>query len=323
MTDAQAQAVAAEALAHWGGARQAPRLIANRENAVFRVTLADGARVALRLHRAGYQTHAAVRSELRWMRLLADAGFRCCVPVATKAGALTVQVGGRVVSMLGWLDGAPLGASGVTPASDKAQQVALFARLGAMIAQLHAFTDALMLPDGFVRPCWDENGLIGETPLWGRFWDSPALVPPERDLLARARDTARGELAAFRREGADFGLIHADILRENVLADQSGLALIDFDDCGFGFRMYDLGVALTQNIGEPHAAALSAALISGYRGERTLPDHAVRRLDMFIMLRTFASCGWIMTRAARDHEEQRRFAQRAVDCARAFLNGRD
>ncbi len=323
MTDEQAHAVAVAALADWGGAKHPPQLIGNRENAVFRAQLADGAHVALRLHRPGYQSDAAIRSELVWMQLLAGSGFRCCAPVATLSGALTARSHGLVVSAVGWLNGAPLGASGVALTGSKAQQVGLFTALGAMIARLHTATDELALPAGFVRPCWDEDGLLGRTPLWGRFWENPTLAATERELLLQARDRARDELAAFRRDGADFGLIHADVLRENVLIDAAGLALIDFDDCGFGFRIYDLGAALSQNLQEPHAPTLSRALISGYQSARDLPDHAISRLQMFIMLRAFASCGWIMSRVAPGDPRKRQFAQRAVGCASNFLSGCD
>ena len=135
MTDEQAHAVAVAALADWGGAKHPPQLIGNRENAVFRAQLADGAHVALRLHRPGYQSDAAIRSELVWMQLLAGSGFRCCAPVATLSGALTARSHGRVVSAVGWLNGAPLGASGVALTGSKAQQVGLFTALGAMIAR--------------------------------------------------------------------------------------------------------------------------------------------------------------------------------------------
>ena len=323
MTDEQALALATKAVADWGGAAHPQRLIGISENAVFEVTLRDGAHVALRLHRPGYQTHAAIRSELAWMQLLAGAGFRCCTPVPTLSGSLTVQVGGRVVSAVGWLDGAPIGESGVRLTGGEATQVGLFEGLGAMIARLHTATDELVLPADFERPSWDEDGLLGQSPLWGRFWENPALEAPEQDLLLQAREKAARELSDFRSEGADFGLIHADVLRENVLMSEAGLVLIDFDDCGFGFRLYDLGVALVQSLGDAQGAMFRKTLIAGYRRERDLPDHATSRLQMFVMLRAFASCGWINSRAAPGDARQRLFAQKALDCANDFLRASD
>ena len=52
-------------------------------------------------------------------------------------------------------------------------------------------------PTGFRRHAWDAAGLIGEQPLWGRFWELAALTPGQKDLLDRARALIAGGLAAY------------------------------------------------------------------------------------------------------------------------------
>ena len=319
MTDSQAHEAAERAVAQWGGAQAPPRLVAKRENAVFEVILKDGQHVALRLHRPGYQAEGAIKSELAYMFLLAMSGFRCPSPVATQAGELVAQADGHFVSAVRWLYGTPIGAAQKPLEGNPDQQQALLHALGALLAKLHNTTDKLDLPKNYQRPAWDEEGLLGEVPLWGRFWQNPALTLQERDMLLDVRTKAVEALAEYRRKGADFGLIHADALRENVLMDEAGLALIDFDDCGFGFRMYDLGVALSQNDDEPEAERLEAALLAGYGEHRTLPDHAERLLPMFRLLRALASCGWIIGRASRNDPRLGYYAARAVKQAKAFL----
>lgn len=73
---AQAEAMARAALAYWGGEVSAPKLINIRENIVFQVWLRDGMVAALRLHRPGYQSRAAIEAELIWTERLAEAGMR-------------------------------------------------------------------------------------------------------------------------------------------------------------------------------------------------------------------------------------------------------
>ncbi|WP_343080531.1 phosphotransferase enzyme family protein [Ostreiculturibacter nitratireducens] len=314
-----ALALAREALEHWGGARDEPCFVKLRENLVFDVTLTDGTRAALRLHRPGYQSRAAIGAELDWTGRLAVAGLRVPRPVPTRSGSFTAEAGGRVASAVSWLEGTALGAAGEPLGGTASDQARTMRALGALLARLHSATDRLELPDGFPRPAWDEEGLLGEAPLWGRFWENPALSMTERGILAEARDKARNELEAFRIEGADFGLIHADVLRENVLSGPSGLSLIDFDDSGHGFRMYDLGTALVQNLEETALPQLAAALIAGYRAERPLPEHAARRLPLFTALRAFASAGWIVTRMPPGDPRQRFYAERALRMARIVL----
>ncbi|MEL6587668.1 MAG: phosphotransferase, partial [Pseudomonadota bacterium] len=93
----------------WGQVDEAPRLIAQRENAVYEVVV-DGQRMALRHHRAGYQTRTAIESELRWTARMADIGFPCPAPVAALDGAyLRAVPGGSHASAVTWVDGGAIG----------------------------------------------------------------------------------------------------------------------------------------------------------------------------------------------------------------------
>ncbi len=316
-----ALAQARAALAFWGGTQGAPRAVKVRENMVFEARLASGAHVALRLHRPGYQSRAAIEAELLWTGRLAAAGMAVPEPVLALDGALTAQAGDRVASVVGWLDGVALGSADEPLAGDLAEQAHKMAALGAMVADLHNRTDALGLGAGLERPSWDAAGFCGEAPLWGRFWESPALDPEEQALMRAAREMAATELAAVLGEAADYGLIHADVLRENVLLRPEGMALIDFDDAGYGFRLYDLGTALVQACEEPGLGAQAEALVRGYRGARALSDAAAARLPLFVALRSFASSGWIVSRTTPDDPRLRLYARRALRMARHLLDG--
>ncbi|MEM8957004.1 MAG: phosphotransferase [Pseudomonadota bacterium] len=312
----QAASTAAEA---WGGAEGTPRLVLNRENAVLDVRLRSGWRGALRLHRPGYQTREAIRSELRWMESLADAGFACPWPLRTQDEDFIYHTQtGQVVSMLQWLDAAPIGPVERTCASAADTRTALYGDLGALLADLHLTAD-LTAPRDLIRPSWDARALCcSEAPLWGRFWTHPALDQDEADLLRAARDAARNRLMELGTDGT--GLIHADVLQENVLRKDHQLYLIDFDDCGHGYRHYDLATALIQHVDSPEYEALTSALWTGYvDAGGPLPDSARADLPMFVMLRAMASAGWIIDRAPADDPRQSAYAARAVNLARAFL----
>ena len=41
------------------------------------------------------------------------------------------------------------------------------------------------------------DGLVGETPLWGRFWEHPVASPEQRATLIRARDALRERLVGL------------------------------------------------------------------------------------------------------------------------------
>jgi Ser/Thr protein kinase RdoA (MazF antagonist) len=298
------EAEAAAAL--WGG--KIVRLIKHRENAVFEMALPQG-RAALRLHRMGYQSAVAIRSELWWAGALADAGIAVPAPQAALSGeTLVTLTNGRHCSAIAWVAGQPLGEAGVPYTDDLETLTARHRALGKLMAQVHAATAQLTLPDWFTRSHWDADGLTGDDPFWGRFWEHPLLTKPEATALIAARDYLRGWLQAL--PAPDLGPIHADVLRENVLVDGSRLSLIDFDDSGIGYRLYDLGTTMSQNIDEPHYAAIRDALISGY-GQATIAE-----VEHFTLARTMVSVGWTAPRVPLDDPVHRRHIDRALRWSR-------
>lgn len=318
-TTQSAQALAMAALPYWGTPVGLPRLVSIRENVVFDATLAGIGRVALRLHRPGYQSKASIEAELVWSGQLAGAGLRVPEPVRTRRGALTVRVGDRRSSVVRWLPGEPIGSAEMRLAGTAKAQNALMASVGRLIASLHDATDRLDLAGRMPRPVWDADGFLGDRPLWGPFWSNPAFTEEEMRLIDEARQAARLMMPA--RAEADFGLIHADVLRENVLDDRGCLSLIDFDDSGWGYRLYDLATALVQSLEEPCLRDIAGGLVAGYAETRPLPANVDALLPLFVMLRTSASAGWIATRASADDPRQRFYAERAVRMARHVLGG--
>lgn len=320
--------IAAAAARSWATDGAPPGLIKNRENAVFRAALADGTPAVLRIHRPGYHGEAALRSELQWMTALADAGLPVPRPIETAAGDRLVRCGGgarsgeRFADMLQWIDGGQLGATGVPLQRDDTALKAVFADLGAVMARLHNVSDGWPPPPDFYRPAWDHAGLLGDNPFWGRFWENDALTADERALIDAARRRAGSDLAEFAAYG-DYGLIHADMVRENVLVKDDRVHIIDFDDAGFGWRLFDIATALHRNRDEPAYPLIRAALIDGYRGERELGDRDLAALPLFLLLRSFTYLGWIVPRRgeAGAAERQRRFIATACEDARNYVNG--
>lgn len=302
-------------LAEWGLGDAPCHLIAARENQVFRIETPDGP-AALRLHRAGYRSRAALRSELDWMAELARGGLSVPTPRPTPDGRLCVEADGVVADILSWVNGAPMGADGRLAPLDEAP--ATYRALGREMARLHDLSDAWTLPEGFVRPRWDLDGFVGDTPLWGRFWDNPLLTCDQAARLAEARDLAREKLT----HGAptDFGLIHADLVPENVILSEGGPVLIDFDDGGWGYRAFDLATVANRALRETGSAALIDALLDGYTSRR-LFDPA--DLPLFQALRSFTYVGWIIPRLREAGAEARaiRFIAMADRMARQLIDG--
>ncbi|WP_448956697.1 phosphotransferase [Labrys neptuniae] len=292
---------AGEALQHWPAPAQQPALLKYRENAVFRIVLADGEPAALRLHRAGYHSEAALQSELAWMTALRQGGLAVPASIPAADGRHLIALASRDrfaaqhADVVAWIEGVPLGQSGKPLAQPAEKQTDLFFRIGAAMAAMHDLADTWQPPHGFHRPRWDGEGLVGESPLWGRFWDCAGLSDQARTALSALRIRLQRALAKHA-DGLDYGLIHADLVRENVFVTDEGVAFIDFDDCGYGFRLFDLATALLKNRREPIYPALERALIAGYRSRRALSEESLALLPLFLALRSLTYIGWLAQR---------------------------
>lgn len=328
-TVADVAELARRALEHWGVRDGEPQLLKYRENAVFRVRLPDGQPAAMRIHRLGYHSDAALRSELQWMTFLQSAGVATPSPVPTQSGdpfvlvSTPASVQPRQADCLSWLEGRAVGARGVPLAYTNEQARQVFTAIGRSIAHMHNVSASWTPPAGFARHAWDFDGFFGSNPTWGRFETSPFLDGPRRELVLQARDMAVKALSEHERSARNFGLIHSDLVRENVLIHEGTVRIIDFDDCGHGWHMYDLAVALYQNREEAIYPLIEAALLDGYRQERELTHADVAAMPLFAALRAFAFLGWVQSRIEGDitRDVGLRMSNIAADVVIAYLRG--
>ena len=94
-------------------------------------------------------------------------------------------------------------------------------------------------------------------------------------------------------DGADqIGLIHADLHLGNVLFSRDDARVIDFDDCGFGYWLYDIAVSLWELRHRDDYGQFRAALIEGYARHRPPPCADLGHLDDFIAARDVAFGLW-------------------------------
>ena len=294
--------LAIKALAQWGVTNCEPKLLKYRENAVYKVRTADGRPAALRLHRYGYHSDAELASELTWMTALRSAGLSVPNIVSANEGAPFVTVSipeipePRQVDMLEWLDGEAFGSLEQGLNKDIKDVSTAFNWVGAMAGRMHNQAEAWSPPAGFTRHAWDIDGLVGEQPFWGRFWELGSLKSSERELLERAKARARDDLQALGKSPSNYGLIHADLLTDNIILGLDNVKVLDFDDSGFGWHLFEIATILLFLRGEENYEQILASVVQGYRSVRSLSDEQLSRLPLFLLVRSFTYLGWIHTR---------------------------
>lgn len=265
------------------------------ENATYRVDSTDGRRIVLRVHRTGYHTREAILSELAWVRSLREDGVVSTAPVVpTPDGREVVVVrhpGGeeRHVVAFEWMDG-------VHPPEDRL--VDDFSQLGAITARLHAHAKTWQQPPGFTRFTWDYDTSLGDRGHWGRWQDGLGMGTPELDVLGRCSDLLRRRLEAFGKGPERFGLVHADMRLANLLVDGPHVGVIDFDDCGSSWYLYDLGSSLSFIEHLPIVPELIDSWVTGYQTVAALPAAEVAELPTFVMLRRLLLVAWIGSHSA-------------------------
>ena len=188
--------------------------------------------------------------------------------------------------------------SGAEP--DEGDLVDSFEGLGEITAKIHNHSIGWTRPTDYERLDWDFDHLIGQTPYWGDWTQAPALDAERTNLLADLAALIRNRLEIYGQGPDRFGLIHADMRLANLLVDGPQTKVIDFDDCGLGWFLYDFATALSFMEERPDVPELTRSWVTGYTQERPLPPHDLAEIPTLLMLRRMAIMAWIGSHAETD-----------------------
>jgi len=270
----------------------AARLINVSENATYLVEADGGYRSVLRVHREDYHTERAIECELLWMEALNGSNTVVTPNVIAGCDGREVQKAGlpgvlneRFMVLFEFVEG-------VQP-DETLDLVGPFEELGEIAAKTHIQSIGWDRPQPFERLTWDTEAIYGANATWGDWREGPKVDGAIRDVLERVEATVRSRLEAFGKGPERYGLIHADMRLANLLIDDGSTRLIDFDDCGFGWFLYDFAAGISFIEDDPQIPAMRDAWVRGYRKFRDMSDDEEREIDSFVMLRRMALLAWI------------------------------
>jgi Ser/Thr protein kinase RdoA (MazF antagonist) len=270
------------------------------ENATYRIEAPDGRLWALRIHRDGYHSREAIASELAWLMDLRASGTAITPrPVEGRDGELIQQMGHprmarpRHVVLSEWESGTEPGIhDDLAPA---------FETLGEIAARMHLHVRSWKQPSGFTRFTWDfETALGEEAPHWGRWRDGLGMDAAKEKLFGRTVELIGSRLAAYGKGSDRFGLTHGDLRLANLLIDGPAVKVIDFDDCGFSWFMYDAATPVSFYEHEPQVPGLIEAWKTGYRRVAALSREDEAEIPTFVMLRRLLLVAWIGSHSETD-----------------------
>jgi Ser/Thr protein kinase RdoA (MazF antagonist) len=275
-----------------------PKLINISENATYRLDApATGDRWALRIHREGYHSRTAIASELAWLASLRETGAaNVPTPLRGRDGEFiqSVKIDGlpqpRNVVLFAWEAGA----------EPTATDAAGFEKLGETTARMHAHVRAWKRPPWFERHTWNFDTSLGAIPHWGRWRDGMGMTPEIETVLGETVALIRRRLENFGTGPDVFGLVHGDMRLANLLMDGDTVKVIDFDDCGFSWFLYDCATTVSFFEDAPEVPELIRAWVRGYRRFGALSPEEETEIATFVMLRRILLVAWIGSHAETD-----------------------
>ena len=275
-------------------------LINVSENATFLVSDPDAGPSVLRVHRLGYHTEREIVSELAWMDALrAEAGVRTPRVLPAADGRRVVTVGqdatSRYCVRFEFLPGTEPGGQHGDRLTGRH-----FEELGEITARMHRHARMWPRPSWFARVSLGLAGRIrGAGPvgtLAGRYRRRPGRArgarPPPRPAPPPA--------GRVRQRPERYGLVHADTRPANLIVHGGSVAVIDFDDCGFSWYLYDLAAALSFFEHSPDVPGLVDSWLTGYRRGGQLPAETRPKIWTFILFRRLLLVAWLGSHRAVD-----------------------
>ncbi|MCX7379057.1 MAG: phosphotransferase [Alphaproteobacteria bacterium] len=319
---ADMQAAIQAALPLWGlSPRTEPTLLNISENATWRLSDPEApAPLILRIHRVGYHTEQEIRSELAWIEALRTSGH-------VSTAAIHPTTTGDPVATLPSPTGLPTRHAvafqflrGQEPAADAAL-VPWFHTLGAITARLHQHAATWPRPPGFTRKLWDWDAMLGERRLWGPWQSGLGLTPEGAAIIARASEKIRHHLSTYGQTPDRFGLVHADMRLANLLVDGPQMHVIDFDDCGLSWHLYDFAAAITLHEHTPIIPALQSSWLEGYAKVAPLPPNHQAMLPTLIMARRILVMAWMASHSETPmaREGGPTYTAQTIELAETFL----
>jgi Ser/Thr protein kinase RdoA (MazF antagonist) len=268
------------------------RLFLISENITYTVTnKLSGDRLMLRISKPGYHLPEELLSEVLWVEHLRK--YTAIVTAEPQKG-----VNGEYVQFLN----SPLARETYTcllyeflegqnpDENDEELMLSRFIDLGEITAYMHRDTREWKPARTLPRFQWDFNAMMMRL---GRWQENPELDGEMIDMFARCQKIIEKRLKRYGQTKYNYGLIHADCRLSNLLVDGLTIKVIDFDDCGYSWYMFDLAAAVSFIGHKPLAKQLVENWLVGYQKILPLAKAELREVDTFLMVRQLSLLGWL------------------------------
>jgi len=234
----------------------------------------------LRIYRSDWRSEQEIQFELELLAFLGAENMPVATPLSTTTGELCSQIdapeGKRIAALFTY-------AEGHTPGKEiTLEQSAL---LGKVVANVHGATEQFETTSS--RQILDIPYLLDESIIAiSQFLDAEA-----QNYLNTLQNRLVKELPYLPQVGGAYGICIGDVNSTNFhISNKNNITLFDFDQCGYGYRAFEIGKFISSIGSAKEKHQISKAFLEGYERVRKLSDDELSAIPYYELI----SVIWVM-----------------------------
>ncbi|MGZ9583322.1 phosphotransferase enzyme family protein [Paenibacillus marinisediminis] len=278
-----------EILSKYGVHEPKITFIRHNENRTYKVEDPNsGAAYLFRIHQSLKEnmvdlqhTYSGILSELEMLQDMADqTNLIVQTPIRNCDGEYITKLQYRdkevCCSLLTWIEGEILN-------KDDVSDDILVRKIGAKIAELHRFFQSYHRVKPETRPHYDTESNIVMLHKIHRGVELVLFPPSDYAIVEKTMHAINAQLEALGRSEEQWGIIHADLAKNNILLTPTGdISFIDYGFFGYGYYAMDVAMGASMV-----PADKRDALLEGYYGQRQLSDADLTVVEGLILVSIF------------------------------------
>ncbi len=165
----------------------------------------------------------------------------------------------------------------------------MYRKLGEIAATIHNHSRQWSPPEFYQRIEWDWNATFAKG--WNNFYGAHyhniegMLNASDLKTIDACACLMHERIEAYGTSPGRYGMIHSDLRMANLLQDDERISVLDFDDCGRGWYMYDIASIVGFMEHRPDLQDIVDTVVEGYRTKAELSEADGREIPTFIMMR--------------------------------------
>lgn len=169
------------------------------------------------------------------------------------------------------------------------EDIAMYHKIGEIAATIHSHSKSWTPPEFYKRIEWDWQATFSEG--WNNYYGAHyrdiegILNTSDLEAIDACAFLMRKRIEAYGKLPDRYGMIHSDLRMANLLRHDDEITVLDFDDCGKGWYMFDIASAVGFMEHRPDLQKIIDVIVEGYRTRAKLSEEDEREIPTFIMMR--------------------------------------